>query len=103
MGILNALFGQSTNLLSEYIEKDSLLLDVRTESEFSNGHIASAINIPLPELNYRVDEIKKAKKSVIVYCASGMRSASATRFLRQNGIDALNGGGMAKVRKSIYK
>jgi rhodanese-related sulfurtransferase len=103
MGILSALFRQSTNQLAEYIEKDAIYLDVRTEKEFNTNHIKTAINIPLQELNYRVDEIKKTNKPVIVYCASGMRSANATSFLKQNGIDAINGGGISKVRNAIFK
>lgn len=103
MGILSALFGQSTNQLAEYIEKGAIYLDVRTEKEFNTNHIKTAINIPLQELNYRVDEIKKTNKPVIVYCASGMRSANATGFLKQNDIDAINGGGITKVRNAIFK
>ncbi|WP_411895835.1 rhodanese-like domain-containing protein [Winogradskyella sp. A2] len=103
MGILSALFGQSTNQLAEYIEKGAIYLDVRTEKEFNTNHIKTAINIPLQELNYRVDEIKKTNKPIIVYCASGMRSANATSFLKQNGIDAINGGGISKVRNAIFK
>ena len=103
MGILSALFGQSTNQLAEYIEKGAIYLDVRTEKEFNTNHIKTAINIPLQELNYRVDEIKKTNKPIIVYCASGMRSANATSFLKQNGIDAINGGGIFKVRNAIFK
>ena len=102
MGILSTLFGQSTNQLTEYIAKGAIYLDVRTEREFNTNHIKKALNIPLQELLYRIDEIKKAGKPVIVYCASGARSSSATRFLKQNGIDAINGGGISKVRYAIF-
>ncbi len=102
MGFLNIFKGNSGKELSEYIEKGSIYLDVRTEREYRSNHIRTAVNIPLQELEYRVDEIKKLNKSIIVYCASGMRSASGTRFLKTCGIDAINGGGMTKVSAAIF-
>jgi phage shock protein E len=101
MGIPDVLFGNSTNQLSEYLNKGAAILDVRTDAEYYSNHIDSAIHIPLQELEYRVDEVKKLKKPVVVYCASGMRSANASRFLVANGIDAINGGGIAKVRSVL--
>ncbi len=101
MGLLNLLFGNSANQLIEYIANDSIILDVRTKPEYHTNHIKSALHIPLQELNHRVKEIKKLNKPVIVYCASGMRSANAANFLKSNGVDAINGGGIAKVRAAL--
>ncbi|MCA0133290.1 rhodanese-like domain-containing protein [Winogradskyella alexanderae] len=103
MGFFNILSGKSAEELMEYIEKGAVLLDVRSDREYFLDHIQSAVHIPINELEYRVDEIKKSNKPIIVYCASGMRSANATRFLKQNGIDAINGGGISTVRKSLFK
>lgn len=101
MGLLNALFGNSANQLTEYLAKDAIILDVRTKSEHQSNHIKSAMHIPLQELDNRVHEIKKLNKPVIAHCASGIRSAKATQFLKSNGIDAINGGGINSLRKKL--
>jgi phage shock protein E len=101
MGLLNILFSNSTNQISEYIDRNAVFLDVRTDAEYRSNHIDRAVHIPVQELEYRVDEIIKLKKPVIVYCASGMRSAKAASFLKSSGVDAINGGGMAQVKAAL--
>ncbi|WP_178990006.1 rhodanese-like domain-containing protein [Winogradskyella schleiferi] len=101
MGILNALFGKSTDNVSEYIEKGAVILDVRTKSEYQGGHIKNAKHIPLQELGNRINEIKKLNKPIIAHCASGMRSANAASLLKTNGIDAINGGGIGSLKRKI--
>lgn len=101
MGLFNALFGKSTNNVAEYIAKDAILLDVRTRGEFQGGHIKKAVHIPLQELNNRFKEVKKLNKPVIAYCASGMRSGSATSILKSNGVDAINGGGINSLQRKL--
>ncbi len=101
MGILDFLWGKTKNDFSEYILKGAILLDVRTESEYNSGHISDALNVPLNELKNGVVSIKKLDKPVIVYCASGIRSAMGTKILKSNGIDAINGGGISKLKKLI--
>ncbi|MBK8047108.1 MAG: rhodanese-like domain-containing protein [Anaerolineales bacterium] len=60
------------------------LIDVRTAGEFASGYIPGAINIPLQELNGKLNKIPK-DKPVIIYCASGSRSGSAANMLLQTG------------------
>lgn len=66
------------------VAEGATLLDVRTPGEFSSGHLEGAVNIPVQELDRRIDEIP-TDHSVVVYCASGMRSANAARTLRSRG------------------
>ncbi|WP_179319120.1 rhodanese-like domain-containing protein [Winogradskyella helgolandensis] len=101
MGLFNALFGKSTNNVAEYIEKGAIILDVRTKSEYQGGHIKNAKHIPLQELGNRINEIKKLNKPVIAYCASGMRSGSASSMLKSNGVDAINGGGISSLQRKL--
>jgi len=68
------------------IQEDSLLLDVRTVTEFEAGHIESAINIPIDEIRQRLDELPRDKK-IYIYCQAGLRGYLAHRILRQNGFD----------------
>ncbi len=68
------------------------ILDVRTKEEFASGHVANSVNIPLQELNTRVNEIKQMSAPIILCCASGMRSRQAEGFLANQGIDCCNAG-----------
>eukprot|EP01093_Parvamoeba_rugata_P017102 TRINITY_DN666_c0_g1_i1.p1 TRINITY_DN666_c0_g1~~TRINITY_DN666_c0_g1_i1.p1 ORF type:complete len:117 (-),score=22.22 TRINITY_DN666_c0_g1_i1:76-426(-) len=101
MGLLNALFGKSTNNVADYIEKGAVILDVRTHSEYQGGHIKNALHIPVQELGNRLNEVKKLNKPVIAYCASGMRSGSAASLLKSKGVDAINGGGIGSLKRKL--
>ncbi len=73
-------------------DPDVVLLDVRTESEYANGHLEGAILID----QSKSDFIQKAKaqlpadKTIAVYCRSGRRSASAAGRLADNGYKVVN-------------
>jgi len=101
MGFLNILFGNSSSEVSNYLTKDAVILDVRTQSEYSSDHIKGAKHIPLQELQNRYKEIEKLNKPIIVHCASGMRSEKASKFLVSCGIDAINGGGIGALRQAL--
>lgn len=101
MGLFNTIFGKSTNNVAEYIEKGAVILDVRSKAEYQGGHIKNAMHIPLQELNAKINQVKKLNKPVIAYCASGMRSASATSILKSQGIDAINGGGIGSLERKL--
>ncbi|MBL0122893.1 MAG: rhodanese-like domain-containing protein [Betaproteobacteria bacterium] len=65
---------------------NALVLDVRDNSEFNGGRIPKSKNIPLAEIDKRLDEINKFKdKPVIVTCRTTNRSGSAARLLKQRG------------------
>jgi phage shock protein E len=68
------------------------IVDVRTPAEFSGGHVAGSINIPLQEVKHRLDEIKSMQQPIILCCASGNRSGQATAFLKSHNVDCENGG-----------
>jgi rhodanese-related sulfurtransferase len=52
--------------------------------EFEASHLPGSLNIPVDQLSSRLSEIEDAKE-VVVYCASGMRSARAARILAATG------------------
>jgi len=76
-----------------------IIVDVRTPEEFATGAYPEAINIPLDELGERMGELgNDAAREIIVYCASGARSAYAQRMLSQIGFrNVKNGGGIAAM------
>ena len=63
---------------------DLVILDVRTVSEFEDGHIEGAINIPIDEFPTRLDELSKDDE-LLVYCRTGNRSSSAVTILLDSG------------------
>ncbi len=66
------------------VQAGALLLDVRSEGEFRSGSLPAAKNIPVSSLGQRLSELDKARP-VVVFCASGMRSASAASVLKRSG------------------
>ncbi len=85
----------------QIMSNGAVILDVRTKQEFAGGSIPGSINIPLGELEGRVDEVKKHNKEVITCCASGVRSASALTILKRNNIVCHNGGGYKDLSKKL--
>jgi rhodanese-related sulfurtransferase len=72
-----------------------LIVDVRTPMEFHRGAYPGAINIELDNLQSRLSELGATDREIIVYCASGARSAYAQRVLSQMGYtNVRNGGGL---------
>ena len=76
MGLFSTLFGKSADF-AQLVKDGAIILDVRTPGEYAGGHIKGSKNIPLDQLNNRVQEIKGFGKPIVTCCASGMRSASA--------------------------
>ena len=101
MGFLSFLFGNRDKKIKTYLENGAIILDVRTAKEYDNGHIDGSKHIPLNELNKRVNELKTLNKPLIVCCASGIRSAKASKFLNLNNIDAINGGGWKNLDSKL--
>jgi rhodanese-related sulfurtransferase len=64
--------------------KDLQLIDVRTEGEYTDGHLAGAKLIPVQDIRKRMSEIDK-NKPVLLYCRSGNRSGTALKALIENG------------------
>lgn len=74
----------------ENLDKEGYtLVDVRTEMEYSNGHIEGAINIPVDSMRERLGELDKNKK-IVEYCQVGLRGYIADRILTQHGFDVVN-------------
>ena len=62
--------------------EEHIILDVREQSEFDEGHIPGAILIPYTEIEERSEEILPDKNTqILVYCRSGRRSKLASESL----------------------
>lgn len=77
------------------------LLDVRKPSEFRNGYVQAAKNVPLAHLQAEIKSLSK-DKTYLVYCASGYRSMIAVSLLRKAGFRAIQvTGGFAALRQQV--
>lgn len=101
MGLLSFFFKNNSNKIKAFLDKDAVILDVRTQREWDEGHITNAIHIPLSDLKHHIEGIKKLNKPVIAHCKSGVRSAKATKVLKLYNIEAINGGGLADLKLII--
>ncbi|WP_235317623.1 rhodanese-like domain-containing protein [Porphyromonas sp. COT-108 OH2963] len=92
-GLLKNLFSQPDDqALTEAIRSGAFLVDVRTSGEFASGSVSGAVNIPLDQIESRLNEFKD-KKTIIVFCRSGNRSGQAKSILERSGFtNILNGG-----------
>jgi len=74
-------------LLEEADEAERpLLLDVRNLGEYAAAHLRGALNIPIDELRFRLEEVPRGRP-IVVHCYSGFRSHLALRILKQNGFE----------------
>ncbi len=74
---------------------------MRPEKEFSAGHISNAVNIPYPQLDTRIAELKERRdKPVVVVCAAGQHAGGAVRKLQEAGFERVLrlGGGLMEWR-----
>ncbi|NMG68987.1 rhodanese-like domain-containing protein [Parazoarcus communis] len=70
--------------------EEAVVVDVRDQGEYSQGHIPNARHLPLSELARRSNELEKFKeRPIILCCASGARSASAIGTLKKAGFEKL--------------
>lgn len=86
----------------DLIKHGAQIVDVRTRAEYGAGHIPGSINIPLNELS-NAESLLDRNSPVIICCASGIRSASATSVLLSRGFTKVyNGGGWSKLQQTIH-
>lgn len=84
--------------LPELKREGAQLVDVRSAGEFAAGHVPGSVNIPLDEIGTRATELDP-QKWVVVFCASGTRSALARRKLKGMGFPkVLNAGSWRSLR-----
>jgi rhodanese-related sulfurtransferase len=88
---IKKLFGPGTDFKA-LVQQGALIIDVRTPGEFGGGHIKGSQNIPVDKIAAQVEKLKKTGKPIITCCRSGARSGMAAGILKQNGIQAYNGG-----------
>ena len=86
----------------EMINSGALIVDVRSREEFEDEHYPKAINIPVNELQKRMAELGDTSTPLVLYCASGSRSAFAARLLSMAGYKkCVNAGGLYDMPEPV--
>ena len=75
----------AARLLEE--EDPPLFVDVRERDEWDEGHIPGAIHVPRGNLESRIENAADRSRRIVVYCASGNRSAFAAKTLEALGYE----------------
>ncbi len=73
----------------------AFFLDVRTQAEYDQGHIAGSVLIPIDQLQKRLNEVPRDQAVVLVVCRAGAQNSDATAILRQAGyshVTCISGG-----------
>ncbi len=97
---------KETSQIDEKMENRTgpIVVDVRTQDEFDYGAFPGAVNIPLDELEARMNELGDKSRPIILYCATGARSAYAQQLLMAYGFtNSQNGGGLARMMASYRR
>jgi rhodanese-related sulfurtransferase len=80
------------------INRDAVVIDLRSAEAFARGHIVHAKNIPFDELAARGDALERYKsKPVVAVCDTGTTSGKAVQLLQKAGVEDVYGlrGGIA--------
>ena len=85
-GLSSLSAGEFSTLLSQ--KPDLILLDVRTPSEYTEGHLPKSVNVDVlaPDFEQRAEAVLGKQRSVALYCRSGHRSKQAATLLSRRGI-----------------
>lgn len=79
-----------------------VIVDVRKENEFAEGHVKDAINLPLSDMT-DVAQIAQLEENqnIYIHCGSGYRSLIAASILKKHGYHNIRNivGGWAKIKE----
>lgn len=93
MGLKTIGTAELTRLINH---ENAVLIDLRKNDDFKNGHISDAQNIPATEFDKKIDSLASNKeKPVVLYCSHGSDTVRNARLLIQNGfkqVYSLQGG-----------
>ena len=90
----------SADMARRLLGEGATVIDVRSEQEFSTGHISGAVNLPLDAIAGKIATVSPEKNApVLLHCLSGTRSAMACGKLRAMGYtQVFNLGSLGRAR-----
>ncbi len=101
---LKGIFGQQNDdALKMALQRNPVLVDVRSRAEFAAGSVAGAVNFPLTELSKGAIMWSK-NQPLVLFCRSGSRSAQGVAILEQlNFKEIINAGPIQNVQRVKHK
>jgi phage shock protein E len=97
MGLFSFL-GLGSGSIKNALKIGAIIIDVRTASEYDNGHIPDAFHIPVDRIKINAERLKESKLPIILCCNSGHRSGQAMQLLKAKGLkEVYNGGNWEKL------
>ena len=88
-----------TNLVNLVNREGAILVDIRDTKEYSSGHIAGAVSMPISSIDARIGELESHKdKPVVLVCKMGQHASATGRKLKARGFENVRrlSGGMAE-------
>jgi phage shock protein E len=85
--LMNRMGRTSPEEVRQLVADGAALVDVRTQGEFSQGHLPGAHHFPVTDLAALKQKFSDKNKPIVVYCASGARSSRARRQLMSQGYE----------------
>lgn len=83
------------------LDADTVIIDVRTPAEFSEGHLEGAVNIDLQSADFDAQIAGLDQdEDYLVYCRSGNRSAQAASVMEAQGLTVQDAGGLTDAASS---
>ena len=82
---------------------NAVLLDVRTPEEYAEGHIPGSVNLPLSNISQIASVVPSKDTPLFVHCLSGARSGQAVSYLKGEGYNAKNIGGINGYKGEIAR
>ncbi|NLD19594.1 MAG: rhodanese-like domain-containing protein [Clostridiales bacterium] len=106
MSLWDLLKGRDINSgLEEYRARDNaVLIDVRSQEEYSQGRIPQSINVPVQNMGIIRKKVKEKDTPIYTYCLSGARSGQAVSYLKSMGYSDVNNiGGINRYKGEIER
>mmetsp|Transcript_35055 Transcript_35055/g.72042 ORF Transcript_35055/g.72042 Transcript_35055/m.72042 type:complete len:177 (-) Transcript_35055:109-639(-) len=93
------------DVVEQLLKPGVVLLDVRTEEEYMDGHVPGSVNIPHTEIKYRKNQLPPDTDTpMVVFCARGIRAQMAQDVLRSLGYtDVVNGMTWQAVQETMQQ
>ncbi|MBK5270776.1 MAG: rhodanese-like domain-containing protein [Bacteroidia bacterium] len=99
---LFSLFNFGNSEIKNALRKGAVVIDVRTAYEFDQGRVPGSINIPVDRIPVNIPRIKGMNRPVILCASYYEHSSTATKILKESGLNEVYNGGKWESVLKIY-
>jgi len=87
--------------LKDFFRNGAIIIDIRPNDAYHQEHIKGTTNIPLEKLKLAIPALKQINRVYILVCETGASSSIAVNMLRNEGIEAYNGGCWKQISEIV--